>query len=105
MPKLQPKFATVLNTAPASACVFSGKLLLTMIKPTVNKTSALKGANICAQNCMYQYDQAGFTSAIMDGASEQRNEDPTTSQLAGSLSTKIPTERFIATPMSKFGRR
>lgn len=99
-----PNCETVLNTAPARACVRCGNTSDTTSKPTVNKMSALMGERACAKNASYQYGQRTSMTAIRRGAAPLRRSEPTTRWNADTRWISSPVLNWQIAPMTVLGR-
>ena len=73
-PRDVPNCAIVWKTAPASACVLSGKTDVITSADTVNSTSTDNGDSNIAQKAEYQNGQSGLINAISNGEIAQNNE-------------------------------
>ena len=73
-PRDVPNCAIVWNTAPANACVLSGKMDVMTSAEMVNKTSTEIGDKNIAQKAEYQNGQLGLMSAISSGEPAHRRD-------------------------------
>lgn len=80
-----PNCDAALKTDPATACLSSGKVSVTTMRPTVKRTSAENGMRTWAKNAAVQYVQVGLIRAMRSGETAVRTEVVTISQMAGIL--------------------
>jgi hypothetical protein len=100
-----PICATVLNTPPASACVFAGKTDVMSKFEIVNSVSAPTGLRNTAKNEQLQYVQSGFTIAISSGAMHVMTVPTKTAQSARTRWTIKPMTMLERAPEIGAGRK
>jgi len=98
-----PNCDAVLNTAPAIACLSSGKVSVTMMRPTVKSTSTENGMRIWAKKAPVQYVDWGWIKAMSRGEPAVRREVMTVSHTAGILCTTSPVVKLSAIPTTTDG--